>query len=70
VWCVILCAMGWYVLIAILCGGMSAVLAMMKGRSPGMFFLWGVLFGPLGLAYAAFAAKGDELRRSSLSNHL
>jgi type IV secretory pathway TrbD component len=65
-----LCGMGVYLLIAIVSGAASAVIALMKDRSAGWFFVLGFLLPLVGLLCVTFAARGDELNRHSLSRHL
>jgi hypothetical protein len=51
-------------LLWVVCAGVAGWVASMKGRSVGGFALAGLLFGPLGVAWAALAFRADELALS------
>lgn len=55
-----------YVVLWLVCGFISAVIASNKGRSGGGWFLIGVLLGPLGIILALVVSKEQEsvLRRA------
>lgn len=50
-------AWGITILIWCVCAGFAALIASSKHRSPGRFALAGLLLGPVGLLWAAFATS-------------
>jgi len=62
-----------FVLIWVVCAGFAALLAARKNRSAGWFAVAGLLLGPIGVLWAAFArdpVAEDERRREEISETL
>jgi hypothetical protein len=52
------------VLLWVVCAGLAALIAGTKGRSAGGFAVAGLLLGPVGVLWAAFAFRASELEPS------
>ncbi|GAB4554664.1 MAG: hypothetical protein Tsb0017_07040 [Geothermobacteraceae bacterium] len=58
-----------YVIIWLICGFICSMIAGAKGRSPGAFFLMGVLLGPLGVLLGALTPKNEQqIEREAVSS--
>lgn len=56
-------AIGIVIIVAVICAGFSALIALGKGRDPGPFAVAGLLVGVIGLLWAAFAQDSATIAK-------